>query len=153
MGIPFLPTRAATGSDILGIHDFAEIEGPYDGATYIALPPLHPDVALLHAWRASESGHVQMVWPPQHLWDVDVMAAHAADRVIVSVDEVVSDDVISASPEHTRLFSFEVDGIVEQPGGSWPTSSPPAQEVDAAAIERYVGSGGDPAMLQRVASP
>ena len=149
MGVPFLPTRGGIGSDVLAIHDFATVEDPYTAEPYVALPPLRPDVTLLHAWRASASGHIQMAWPPQHLWDVDVVAARAADRVVVSVDEVVSEETIASAPEHTRLFGFEVDAVVGIPGGAWPTSSPPLHEVDAAAIGRYVASRGDAATLQR----
>lgn len=152
MGIPFLPTRAATGSDILAIHGFESVRDPYTGDPYVALAPLIPDVTLLHAWRASPSGHVQMAWPPQHLWDVDVVAARAARRVVVSVDKVVSEAVISAEPEYTRLFSFEVDVIVELPGGSWPTSSPPDHEEDLSVLADYYSSGGDPGVLARAAA-
>ncbi len=147
MGIPFLPTRAGTGSETLAIHDFASVADPYSGDTYVALPPLQPDIALLHAWRASPSGHVQMASPPQHLWDVDVLAARAADRVIVGVDQIVSEEAIASTPEHTRIFGFEVDMVVELPRGSWPTSSPPQHDVDEGAIGTYVSSGGEPGTL------
>jgi glutaconate CoA-transferase subunit A len=151
MGLPFIPTRAGTGSDVLAIHDFEFIEDPYTGDSYIALAPLRPDVTLLHAWRASPSGHVQMAWPPQHLWDVDVVAARAAHCVVVSVDEVVPESVIAADPQHTRLFAFEVDAIVEIPGGAWPTSSPPRYEEDLSILTEYSASGGDPWTLETAA--
>jgi hypothetical protein len=93
-----------------------------------------------------------MAWPPQHLWDVDIVAARAAHRVVVSVDEVVPESVIVAEPEHTRLFSFEIDAIVEIPSGSWPTSSPPGHEEDLAAVSEYSASGGDPRTLETAAS-
>ncbi len=149
MGIPFLPTRAGTGSDVLAVHDLASVVDPYTGESFVALAPLHPDVTLLHAWRASPSGHIQMAWPPQHLWDVDVVAARAAGRVVVSVDEIVPESTIAAAPEHTRLFAFEVDAVVEVPGGAWPTSSPPEYQEDLAAIKGYLASGGDPATLEK----
>ncbi len=151
MGIPFMPTRAATGSDVLAIHRFETVEDPYTGDSYTALEALHPDVTLIHAWRASPSGHVQMAWPPQHLWDVDVVAARAAHRVIVSVDEVVPESVVAAEPHYTRLFAFEVDAVVEIPGGSWPTSSAPSYEKDLPALTEYSATGGDPRTLESAA--
>ena len=147
MGIPFLPTRAGTGSETLAIHDFASVADPYSGDAYVALPPLQPDITVLHAWRASPSGHVQIAFPPQHLWDIDVLAARAADRVIVGVDQIVSEEAIASNPEHTRLFGFEVDMVVELPGGSWPTSSPPEHDLDEGAIGAYVSSGGKSGIL------
>ena len=149
MGIPFLPTRAGAGSDTVAIHRYATVQDPYSGETFTALQPLRPDVTILHAWRASEEGHVQMAWPPQHLWDIDVVAARAADRVIVSVDEVVPAEVVAAEAQHTRLFAFEVDAVVEIPGGSWPTSSPPRHQEDLAVLAEYRSSGGDPRVLER----
>lgn len=143
MGIPFLPTRAGTGSQIAAGLGFRQIEDPYGGDTFIAVPPLQPDVTVLHAWRATREGDVQFCWPPEHLWDVDVLAARAARRVIVTVDEVVGRDVVMEQPQLTRLFGFDVDVIVHAPDGAWPTASPPLHpEPDASAITEYVSSGG-----------
>lgn len=115
---------------------------PYGGAEYLAVPPLRPDVTVLHAWRASDDGHVQFAWPPEHLWDVDVMAARASSSVIVTVEQVVDAVEIARKPELTRLFSFEVDAVVELPGGAWPTASPPLHDEDSEAIQKYVESNG-----------
>ena len=148
MGIPFLPTRAGAGSAIVADLGLQQVVDPYGGGTYHALPPLRPDVTLLHAWRASPAGDVQFSWPPEHLWDVDVLAARAAARVVVSVDEVVPAEVLATQPHLTRLFGFEVTAVVHAPNGAWPTASPPGYDEDAEAIERYVAAEGDPALLE-----
>lgn len=140
-GLPFLPTRAGGDSDIVSALELKQVVDPYSGVSYLAVPPLRPDVAVIHAWRASVNGDVQFAWPPEHLWDVDVLAARAADTVIVTVDEIVDADEIAARSELTRLFGFEVDVLVHAPGGAWPTACPPVSEVDGAAIDEYVRSG------------
>lgn len=137
MGLPFLPTRAGRGSEVVDALGLRTVVDPYGGGTYHAVPPLEPDVAVLHAWRASPRGDVQMAWPPEHLWDVDVLAARAARRVVVTVDEVVPAQEVAATAHLTRLFAFEVDAVVHAPGGAWPTASPPAYDEDHAAIEAY----------------
>lgn len=142
MGVPFLPTRGGLGSELLDHLPIDRIVDPYGGATYLAVPPLRPDVTVIHAWRASEDGNVQFAWPPEHLWDVDVMAARASRSVIVTVEEIVDDEEIAAQPQLTRLFGFEVDAVVEAPGGAWPTASPPLHAEDMDALRRYVGSNG-----------
>ena len=142
MGIPFLPTRAAAGSGLLDHLTIEPIVDPYGGAEYLAVPPLRPDVTVLHAWQASDDGNVQFAWPPEHLWDIDVMAARASSLVIVTVEQVVDAAEIAEQPQLTRLFSFEVDAVVELPGGSWPTSSPPLHSEDSVAIQEYVDSNG-----------
>lgn len=152
MGLPFMPTRGGTGSEVVAALGFEEVTDPYGGARYLAVPPLHPDVALLHAWRATESGDVQLSWPPEHLWDVDVLAARAARTVIVTVEEVVADAVVAAEPHLTRLFGFEVDAIVHVPGGAWPTASPPTYDEAEGAIAAYLAGGADITQLAREGS-
>jgi len=142
MGIPFLPTRAAMGSEIGDRLGIEEIDDPYGGGRHLAIRPIRPDVTVIHAWRASAAGNVQMSWPPEHLWDVDVVAARAARTLVVTVEEVVPDDVIEQVAQLTRLFSFEVDAVVAAPGGSWPTASPPVTREDHDAIADYARSGG-----------
>lgn len=146
-GLPFLPTRAGGGSDVVAALGMKQVVDPYTGTSFLAVPPLHPDVAVIHAWRASESGDVQFGWPPEHLWDVDILAARAAHFVIVTVDEIVGADEIAARSELTRLFGFEVDMLVHVPGGAWPTACPPVSGEDDAAVHAYVRSGGDPQTL------
>jgi glutaconate CoA-transferase, subunit A len=124
-GLPFVPTRAALGSDLLAGSGLREVVDPYSGDAFLALPPLRPDVALIHAWRADAAGNVQRPWPPDHLWDVDVLMARAAGHVIVTTDNLVSEAETAASAEATVLFGFEVDAVVQTDRGALPTASPP----------------------------
>jgi glutaconate CoA-transferase subunit A len=140
-GLPFIPTRAGGDSEVVAGLGMKQVIDPYTGVGYLAVPPLRPDVAVLHAWRASENGDVQFAWPPEHLWDVDVLAARAAGTVIVTVEEIVGADEIAAHSELTRLFGFEVDLLVHAPGGSWPTACPPVSETDETAVGDYARTG------------
>jgi glutaconate CoA-transferase subunit A len=133
-GLPFVPTRAAFGSDLLEGAALSEVTDPYTGERFLALPPLRPDVALLHAWRADPAGNVQRPWPPDHLWDVDVLMARAADNVIVTTDNLVSEAEVAASSEATVLFGFEVDAVVETERGAFPTGSPPDYGPDLGRV-------------------
>ena len=89
MGLPFLPTRAALGSQLAEERGFRTILDPYTGDELLAVPAIRPDVAFVHAWRADEDGNVQFPWPPDHLADVDLLVARAARTVVVSVEEIV----------------------------------------------------------------
>ena len=62
---------------------------------------------------------------------------------VVSVEQLVGRDVVEASPERTRLFGFEVDLLVEAPGGARPGSAPPLYEDDDAW---FAANAGDPAV-------
>ncbi|GIU93450.1 MAG: CoA-transferase [Acidimicrobiia bacterium] len=146
MGLPFLPSRGGSGSQILEHLAIREVEDPYGGDRYLAVPPIRPDVAVIHAWRATASGEVQMAWPPEHLWDVDVVAAQAAKTCVVTVEQIVDRRVVAAQPHLTVLCGVDVDAVVEAPGGAWPTASPPRWEEDHRVILRY-GASGDPDCL------
>ena len=64
-----------------------------------AVSAITPDVAILHAQRADADGNVQ-VWG---LTGVQREAAFASKRVIVTVEEIVSRDVIRADPNRTLI--------------------------------------------------
>jgi glutaconate CoA-transferase subunit A len=123
-GMPFLPTSAALGSDLVVARGLREVEDPYTGTRYLAVPALRPDVALIHAWRADADGNVQMPWPPDHLADVDVLLARAARHAIVTVERIVPAEEVTRTAERTVLFGFEVGAVVEAPRGAWPTAAP-----------------------------
>jgi glutaconate CoA-transferase subunit A len=134
MGVPFLPTRAALGSQLVPERGFRTVRDPYGGDELLAVPAIRPDVAFVHAWRADEEGNVQFPWPPDHLADVDVLVARAARTTIVSVEQIVPAGVVAAEPERTKLFGFEIDLLVEAPGGARPGSLPPLYHEDGAWI-------------------
>ena len=136
-GMPFLPTRAALGSELVAARGLRTVRDPYSGDEYLAIPALVPDLTLIHGWRADPDGNVQMPWPPEHLADIDVLMARAARRVIVTVERIVGREVVRAAPERTVLFGFEVDAVVEAPGGAWPTGSAPDYGADLSAVRTF----------------
>ena len=88
--LPFFPLRSYFETDLPKANPLIRpIESPYGDGVVYAVPPLKPDVTIVHAQRASASGDTQ-VWG---LLGCQKEAAFAADRVIVVVEEVVSDEV------------------------------------------------------------
>jgi glutaconate CoA-transferase, subunit A len=142
MGVPFLPTRAAIGSDLVAARGLRRVVDPYSGESFLAVPPLRPDVAIIQAWRADAAGNVQVPWPPDHLWDVDVVLARAARATIVCAEEVVPRETVERESRLTRLFSFEVDLVVPAPGGSWPTAFAPLHGEDAPWLHQHAADPG-----------
>jgi glutaconate CoA-transferase subunit A len=152
MGVPFLPTRAALGSQLVEERGFRTVVDPYGGEEFLAVPPIRPDVGIVHAWRADEDGNVQFPWPPDHLADADVLVARASKTTIVTVEEIVSRRLVAESNERTRLFGFEVDLLVEAAGGARPGSLPPLYDEDEAWLEEHAGSVGE-SLLQESGRP
>ena len=124
IGVPFLPTKSMLGSDMLRYSSFEEgrkfriIECPFSGEKVVLLPALKPDVAVIHAHQADEDGNVQMFGPT----GLTSEQSRASSKVIVSVEKIVSKDVIHSRPELTVIPSFVVDAIVEVPYGAHPTA-------------------------------
>ncbi|GAA1951320.1 CoA transferase subunit A [Nocardioides panacihumi] len=116
--LPFFPLLSYAGSDIPSINpDIRKVSDPYGGADVYVVPPLRPDVTIVHAQRADHSGNVQM-WG---IVGVQQEAAFAAKRVIVTVEELVDDQIVRADPNRTLLPAHIVDAVIHCPGGAHPS--------------------------------
>ena len=80
------------------------------------MPALFPDVALIHVQRADRLGNCQIDGYP-HM-DADI--ARAAATVLVTAEEIVSEDEIRLHPDRTVIPGFLVDALVHVPYGSYP---------------------------------
>jgi glutaconate CoA-transferase subunit A len=117
LGVPYLPTRSLLGSDIAAEPQFRTTEDPFEGERIVQVPAIEPDWALVHVQRAAPTGDA-------HLWGntgVTYEGVRAADRVVVTAEEVVDLDVITSDPSRTRITREQVDAVVEVPFGAHPS--------------------------------
>ncbi len=116
--LPFFPLRSYFETDLPKANPLIrEIASPYGDGTVYAVPPLRPDVTIIHAQRASAGGDTQ-VWG---LLGCQKEAAFAAERVIVVVEEIVDETVIRADPNRTIIPGLIVDAVVNEPFGAHPS--------------------------------
>jgi glutaconate CoA-transferase, subunit A len=116
--LPFYPIRSYFETDLPKANPLIrEIESPYGDGKVYAVPPLKPDVSIVHAQRADAAGNTQ-VWG---LLGCQKEAAFAADRVIVVVEELVDESVIRADPNRTIIPGLIVDAVVVEPFGAHPS--------------------------------
>ena len=116
--LPFFPIRSYTDSDLPSANPrIRPIASPYGDETLYAVPPLKPDVTIVHAQRATAAGDTQ-VWG---LVGCQKEAAFAADRVIVVVEELVDEAVVRADPNRTLIPGLIVDAVVVEPWGAHPS--------------------------------
>jgi len=116
--LPFFPLRSYAGSDLPAANPrIRPIASPYGDETVYAVPPLKPDVTIVHAQRASAAGDTQ-VWG---LTGCQKEAAFAAERVIVVVEELVDEAAVRADPNRTLLPGLVVDAVVVEPWGAHPS--------------------------------
>jgi len=117
-GLPFWPLRSFTGSDLPRVNgNIRTVRCPFTGEELAAVPPLRPDVAIVHVQRADRRGDAQ-VWG---LLGVQKEAAFAAARVIVVAEEIVEESVLRADPNRTLLPGLVVDAVVHEPFGCHPS--------------------------------
>ena len=116
--LPFFPIRSYFETDLPKANPLIrQIESPYGDGIVYAVPPLRPDVTIVHAQRASAGGDSQ-VWG---LLGCQKEAAFAAERVIVVVEEIVDEAVIRADPNRTIIPGLIVDAVVVEPWGAHPS--------------------------------
>lgn len=118
--LPFYPLRSYGGSDLPGVNsDLRKVTSPYPGPDgepeqIYVVPPVNPDVTIIHAQRADRRGNTQ-IWG---LTGIQAEAVYAADKAIVVVEEVVEDEVVRSDPNRTLVPSHAVDAVVVCPRGA-----------------------------------
>lgn len=118
MKLPFFPLRSYSGSDMPAVNKrIKTVISPYNGEEIAVVPPLNPDVAIIHAQRADANGNTQL-WG---LLGTQKEVAFAADKVIVVVEEIVDESVIRADPNRTLIPGLIVDAVVHEPFGAHPS--------------------------------
>lgn len=145
--LPFLPTRAGLGSDVMAINpSFKTVRSPYpDGEELVAMPALQLDAALVHLNRCDERGNAQFLGPDLYF---DDLFCAAATRAYVSCELVVPTAALlggGASVHTLRVPRMLVHGVVEAPGGAHFTSCVPDYGRDEEFQRSYVmaaGAGG-----------
>jgi len=116
--LPFFPLRSYIGSDMPRVNEQIKlVQSPYGDDVVAVVPPLNPDVAILHAQRADRFGNT-------HLWGllgVQKEVAFAANKVIMVVEEIVDESVIHSDPNRTLIPGLIVDAVVYVPYGAHPS--------------------------------
>jgi glutaconate CoA-transferase, subunit A len=133
--MPSLPWRGGVGTDYVKLNPrLKEFDDPISGERLLAIPAINLDVALIHAGAADPYGNVQ------HVGTGFGDRAHhrAADRTIVTVEKVISNEELRANPYRTSIAS--VDAVVRAPYGSHPFASPGHYLEDATHIKAYVAA-------------
>ena len=135
MGVPFLPTRTAMGSDISkGNHFFYQIISPFEPKeTLLAVRAIQPGVTIVHVQRADRLGNA-------HCWGnfaVMLEGVRAANKVILCAEEIVTEEVIASDPNRTVIPGFLVSAVVECPYGAHPSPVQGYYKRDDAFFQQY----------------
>ena len=163
--VPFLPTRAGLGSDVLTINpDLELVRSPYGADSpyladpadadveLVAMPALHLDAAIVHTNRADAAGNGQVLGPDPFF---DPLFLGAAERRFMTTETIVENGTLadeghplSTVPIHRML----IDGVAESPGGAHFTANPPDYGRDEKFQKEYAAAAADPAEWAAFAS-
>lgn len=148
--LPFYPLRSYAGSDLPSVNaGIRRITSPYPGPDggeehVHVVPPVNPDVTIVHAQRADRSGNTQ-IWG---LTGIQAEAVYAAARAVVVVEEVVDDEVIRSDPNRTVIPAHAVDAVVVCPRGAHPSFAQGYYDRDNAFYRAWSHISKDPARLR-----
>lgn len=150
LGLPYLPVRLMIGSDLtdewgiskevrkeiekLPDDKFVYVDNPFNpGEKIVALPVPKLDLSIIHAQKASPDGTVSIEGDEFH--DVDI--AVAAKRVIVTCEELVSNEEIRKDPSVNSIPGFCVNAVVHAPYGAHPSQCYNYYDYDNPFLKEY----------------
>ena len=163
--VPFLPTRAGLGSDVLTINPgLRTVRSPYGAGSphladqadadidLVAMPALRLDAAIVHTNRADTAGNGQILSPDPFF---DALFLGAAERRFMTTERVVENgtlvgegEPLSSVPIHRML----TDAVAQTPGGAHFTANPPDYGRDEAFQKEYAAAASDPAEWEAFAN-
>ena len=117
-GLPFMPMNPTAAGDLERANpQYRRIRDPYSDQEVVTVPALNPDVAIVHVQRADADGNGQ-------IWGIigeQKETAFAAERVILTAEEIVSQEVIRSDPNRTLIPGFIVDAVCHVPYAAHPS--------------------------------
>lgn len=133
--LPAMPFQLPAGSDLMQHGDFWKaIPSAFTGQLVGQARRLDLDVLLLHAQRADRAGNVEI----QGARGLDLSLLGAAQKVLVTAEEIVETGILGDAPRSFVLPREFVTAVAHQPWGAWPTSCLPYYATDYRELLRYV---------------
>src|SRR5690606_14130613 len=149
--LPFYPLRSYAGSDIPSVNpQIRKVTSPYpgpDGGTeeIYVVPPINPDVTIVHAQRADRAGNTQ-IWG---LTGIQAEAVYAAKKAIGVGEEVFTGEVVRFGQSRTVTPAHAVDAVVESPRGAHPSFAQGYYDRDNASYREGSQISKDPRTLRQ----
>lgn len=115
-GLPMAVLRGYLGAGLKAVNpNIKSVDCPFTGETLAAIPSHKIDVTVIHAQKADKNGNVLI----EGIVGVQKEAALAAEKVIVTVEQIVDD--LNAHPNAVVLPNWTVTAISHVPGGAHPS--------------------------------
>lgn len=130
-----IPGSGHKATGLLNVNpEYRTVKDPYTGQEVVVVPPLKPDVALLHVGRCDPFGNVRHAG---HI-GVDDLMVEASKLAIVSAEEIISGDETMKAPLNTTIPGFYVNKVVSAPFGAHPGEASSFYEADEEHLKMYL---------------
>jgi glutaconate CoA-transferase subunit A len=144
-GLPFIPMNQTAATSLENANpNIRRVTDPYSGCEVIVVPPLKPDVGIVHVQRADVNGNAQ-------IWGIigeQKEVAFASERVIITAEEIVDEEVIRSDPNRTLIPGFIVDAVVHAPYSAHPSYTQGYYDRDNAFYIEWDKISEDPRAVQ-----
>jgi glutaconate CoA-transferase subunit A len=145
LGVPFMPTRTALGSDLFRTNaSIMPTSCPFSGEKLVAVKAIHPDVAIVHVQRSDCFGNA-------HIWgNLGIIreAAMASRAIILTTEEIVGPEQINSDPNRVLIPGFRVNAVVHAPWGAHPSPVPGYYNRDHQAFIDYRSASKTPQVFK-----
>lgn len=131
-----MPVPGHVGSDYERLRpDFKVITDPYSGRDVFLVPPIIPDVSLIHALAADQAGNLLLEEKED-----DFLLAQASRVVIVSSERIIETDHLRRADYGVSLPGIHVTAVAPLPGGAHPTPVRDAYGLDEGHLSEYLAA-------------
>ncbi|MFC4403504.1 CoA transferase subunit A [Gracilibacillus xinjiangensis] len=133
--VPFMPVSGLKYGDLIENNEyFVVVEDPFTGTPVTLVRSIFPDVAIIHVQECDEEGNAVINGPKFE----DVLMSRAAERVIITTEQIVSPYRIKQNKERIDIPAFLVDAVIHVPKGAAPASCYKKYDVDEKALREFL---------------
>jgi len=107
--LPFIPLAEGYDTDLPKVNPlYKRVVSPYDGKEYVTVPPIKPELSIIHVQYADRFGN------GIHLGNAgtDAMLAKASGKVILTCDKLISEEEVIARARDVTIPGFLVEAVV-----------------------------------------
>ena len=135
-GVAFLPLPDGMRAvDVVRANPdfYKEIDDPFSGRKVVVVPPIRPDIAVIHKAKCDAYGNAREIG---HIGAEEILY-QAAEKVIVTTEEIVPLEDTRAHYREVTVFGHLVDAVVEVPYGAHPADCQGCYQLDEEHLREY----------------
>jgi len=133
-GLTYYPSHFFHGTEDIKFHpEYKEITCPFTGRKLMAIPPIEPDVSIVHVYKADRRGNGATGAP----LIADILMVRSAKKVILTSEEIV-DTSWFTERQAAIVPYFETTAVCHVPFGAHPTACYLYYTYDKDFLNEYI---------------